>query len=303
MPKMQVSSAGHRRVSSAGHRDSIFLSESEVLAQSRHAGDQYVLKLRAREAAKTATPGSFAHIRCDAAIPLRRPLSIMDADPKAGWLDFLYRPLGPGLASLARKEPGDRVSVLAPIGRGFTLDPERPRVVALGGGVGIPPMIFVARKLKDDARFMPLVLMGSEVPLPFALTAPRESEAWPDATTASLNLLEEWDVPSRIASNSGLAGAFHGHVTELARHELARLDAAALAETTLLACGPEPMLAAAAALARDLDLPCQLAVEEFMACGVGGCAGCTIRIRTPDGPAMKRVCVDGPVFDAHAVYP
>ena len=63
------------------------------------------------------------------------------------------------------------------------------------------------------------------------------------------------------------------------------------------------MLATAASLARELGLPCQLAVEEFMACGVGGCAGCTIRLQTATGPAMKRVCVDGPVFDAREVYP
>jgi dihydroorotate dehydrogenase electron transfer subunit len=63
------------------------------------------------------------------------------------------------------------------------------------------------------------------------------------------------------------------------------------------------MLKAVAALAVDFDLPCQIAVEEYMACGVGGCAGCTILIHGPDGPAMKRVCVDGPVFDARAVYP
>ena len=61
------------------------------------------------------------------------------------------------------------------------------------------------------------------------------------------------------------------------------------------------MLAATAGLARDYDLPCQVSLEEFMACAVGGCAGCTVRIQTPDGPAMKRVCVDGPVFDASAV--
>jgi dihydroorotate dehydrogenase electron transfer subunit len=289
--------------SGGSHRGTIFLSDGEVLSQSRHAGDQFVLRVRARQAAKTAVPGSFAHIRCDTAIPLRRPLSIMDADAADGWLDFLYRPIGPGLASLAAKTSGDRISVLAPIGNGFRFDPARPRVIAIGGGVGIPPMIFVARRLHADGRFKPLVLMGSEVPFPFALAAPRDSEAWPDSTTAGLQLLEEWRVPSRIASNAGLAGAFHGHVTELARHELMRLDAAALGEVELLACGPEPMLEAAARLARELDLTCQLAVEEFMACGVGGCAGCTIRIHGPDGPAMKRVCVDGPVFDSRAVYP
>jgi len=284
-------------------RESIFVSDSEILAQSSHPGDQYLLRVSAPRAAATAVPGSFAHIQCDESIKLRRPLSIMAADSADGWLEFLYRPIGPGLAKLAAKMPGDRVSVLAPIGRGFDFDLDRPRVIAIGGGVGIPPMIFVAQKLADDRRFEPLILMGSEVPFPFELTAPRESEAWPDATTASLRPLERLGVASRLASNAGLAGAFHGHVTDLARHEIVKLGAAELAATAILACGPEPMLAAAAALAAEFDLPCQIAVEEFMACGVGGCAGCTIEIQTPDGPAMKRVCVDGPVFDARAVYP
>jgi dihydroorotate dehydrogenase electron transfer subunit len=227
----------------------------------------------------------------------------MSADPHDGSVDFLYRPIGAGLKSLSEKQPGDRVSVLAPIGNGFKFDPARPRVVAIGGGVGIPPMIFVAQKLHRDSRFKPLVLMGSEVTFPFELAAPRESEDWPESTTASLKLLQDMGVPSRLASNAGLAGAYAGHVTDLAREELRRLDATEISKTELLACGPEPMLEAAARLAVDYDVPCQLAVEEFMACGVGGCAGCTILIETPDGPAMKRVCVDGPVFDSRAVYP
>jgi dihydroorotate dehydrogenase electron transfer subunit len=284
-------------------RETIFLCDAEVLSQTRHAGDQYILRVSAPEAARHAVAGSFAHIRCDEAIPLRRPLSIMAADPGAGWLEVLYRPIGPGLRSLAEKQAAERVSVLAPIGNGFTFDPARPRVVAIGGGVGIPPMIFVAEKLHSDARFKPLVLMGSEVPFPFELTAPKESDAWPESSTASLKRLEGLGVPSRLASNAGLAGTFAGHAIELAQHELKRLDAGQLRETQLLACGPEPMLEAAAKLAVAFDLPCQLAVEEFMACGVGGCAGCTILIQTPDGPAMKRVCVDGPVFDSRAVYP
>ena len=284
-------------------RDSIFLSDSEILAQARHPGDQFILRLRAPEAASAATPGSFAHIQCDPSIPLRRPLSIMRTDAAAGWLEFLYRPIGPGLKSLSEKQPGQRVSVLAPIGNGFTFDPERPRVIAIGGGVGIPPMIFVAQQLRSDARFLPLVLMGSEVPFPFELAAPRETPHWSEATTASLKQLEDWQVPSRLASNAEVAGAAAGFVTDLARQELSRLGPTALADTQLAACGPEPMLAATAKLAADFDLPCQIAVEEYMACGVGGCAGCTILIQTPDGPAMKRVCVDGPVFDARSVYP
>ena len=285
------------------NRETIFLSDSEILVQSRHPGDQYILRLAAGEAAATAKAGSFAHIQCDPSIPLRRPLSIMAVDAAAGWLEFLYRPIGPGLASLSCKKPGDRVSVLAPIGNGFSFDPARPRVLAIGGGVGIPPMILLAEQLARDGRFLPLVLMGSEVPFPFELTAPRANPDWSQATTASLARLEALGVPSRLASNAGVAGAFAGYVTDLARQELEGLGPGARADTQIAACGPEPMLEAAARLAAEFDLPCQIAVEEYMACGVGGCAGCTIRVEGPDGPAMKRVCVDGPVFDARSVYP
>jgi dihydroorotate dehydrogenase electron transfer subunit len=71
----------------------------------------------------------------------------------------------------------------------------------------------------------------------------------------------------------------------------------------LYGCGPEPMLTAVAALAREYMLPCQLSLEEYMACAVGGCAGCVVPVHEPAGLAMRRVCVDGPVFDAAAVYP
>jgi dihydroorotate dehydrogenase electron transfer subunit len=91
-------------------------------------------------------------------------------------------------------------------------------------------------------------------------------------------------------------------VTELARNVLAARSSDALRATQIVACGPEPMLRAAAKLSASLGLPCQVALEEFMACGVGGCAGCTVLVRTPTGDAMKKVCVDGPVFDAATVY-
>jgi dihydroorotate dehydrogenase electron transfer subunit len=287
------------------HRGTIHLEEAQIVAHERRAGNQYVLRVRAPLAARRAQPGSFAHITCDPAVPLRRPLSIMLADEAEGWLDFLYKPIGRGLARLAEREPGERLSVLAPIGRGFEPRPSRPRVVALGGGVGIPPMIFAARRLRDDAAFhAPLVLMGSELPFPFDVAESRlDLPGMPGSATDGMALLESWGVASRLASNAGIAGAYPGHVPALARAWLSTLERAALAETQLLACGPEPMLRAAAALARELDLPCQLALEEYMACGVGGCAGCTVLVQTTAGPAMKRVCVDGPVFEASDVYP
>lgn len=285
-------------------RGTIFLEDGEILERHAFPASQYVLRVTAPRAALAATPGTFAHLKCDDAVPLRRPLSIMRADGDAGWIEFLFKPVGPGLAALAQKQPGDRLSVLAPIGRGFALDVDRPHVLALGGGVGIPPMIFVADWVRNNARFEPFVLIGSEVPFPFA-TVPGRIEAGPqpDGATAAMTLLESWGVPSRLASAAGLNGAFRGFVAELARHHLAHASPETLAASQILACGPEPMLAASARLAAEFGLPCQLALEEYMACGVGGCAGCTVLLHTAAGPAMKRVCVDGPVFEAREVYP
>ena len=111
-------------------------------------------------------------------------------------------------------------------------------------------------------------------------------------------LLESWGVPNRLATLAGFEGCFNGYVTDLAEQWLSTLSADERAKTEVFACGPTPMLNAVAGLAARYDLPCQVSLEEFMACAVGGCAGCTVKIETPDGPAMKRVCVDGPVFDA-----
>jgi dihydroorotate dehydrogenase electron transfer subunit len=145
--------------------------------------------------------------------------------------------------------------------------------------------------------------MGSEVPFPFrarpsAIILP----GVPPGTLACMPLLEEWGVPSRLASGSDFPGCFPGFVTELADAWLGSLGPAELAEVEIFSCGPTPMLAASAALARRRGVPCQVSLEEFMACAVGGCAGCTVQVRTPEGPAMKRVCVDGPVFDAYSVF-
>ena len=118
-----------------------------------------------------------------------------------------------------------------------------------------------------------------------------------------LALLEGWGVPSRLTSLQGYEGCFRGYVTELARHWLDSLAPAERDEVSVYACGPTPMLEAAAALALEYDLPCEVSLEEYMACAVGGCAGCAVAVRTPEGVAMKRVCVDGPVFDARAVFP
>ena len=285
-------------------RGTLRLEDARIVRQSAFEGEQFVLRLEAPACARLAEPGSFVHLTCDPSIPMRRPLSIMRADRAAGWIDVLYKIVGPGLRALAGRKPGETVSIIGPIGRPFTVHQERPRTVLIGGGVGIPPMIFLAERLRESGEpWRPLMLMGSEIPFPFH---PRRSTlvvpGLPAGTIASMPLLEEWDIPSRLASRAGFPGCFEGYVTELAGEWLGSLSSAALAEVELFACGPTPMLAAAAQLARRYVVPCQVSLEEFMACGVGGCAGCTVRVRTAEGDAMKRVCVDGPVFDALQVF-
>lgn len=295
------------------HRGTIALEDARVLAHEHFGGEQHVLRLESPRCAARATPGSFVHLRCDEELPMRRPLSIMRAAAAAGWIDLLYKVTGAGTRALARARAGQTLSVLGPIGVGFTPHAQRPRALAIGGGVGIPPMLFLAERLMEAAgsgagagaaAWKPLVLMGSEAPFPFRV---RPSTillpGMPAEAIGCMPLLDEWGVPSRLATLSGFPGCFDGYVTELARTWLASLESAQLAATEIFACGPTAMLAATARLAREFALPCQVALEEFMACGVGGCAGCAVAVQGGAGTAMKRVCVDGPVFDAAAVFP
>jgi dihydroorotate dehydrogenase electron transfer subunit len=287
------------------HRGTIFVEDAEVLAHERFEGHQYILKIKAPKCAQAARPGAFVHLSCDESLPMRRPLSIMRADAARGTIEVLYKIVGQGLALLAKKKPGERISSLGPIGKPFVPHPQRPRALLVGGGVGIPPMVFLAESLRErsDVAWKPLVLMGSEIPFPFrARPSTILVEGMPAGAIAAMPMLDEWGIPSRLATMAGFPGCFDGYVTDLAAAWLGSLDRAALSEVEMFACGPTVMLKAAAAVARRFDIPCQVSLEEFMACAVGGCAGCAVRVETPTGPAMKRVCVDGPVFDAQAVF-
>jgi dihydroorotate dehydrogenase electron transfer subunit len=299
-------------------RGTLHLEDARVIKQTAYDGEQFVLRLAAPACAAGAEPGSFVHLTCDPAIPMRRPLSIMRADPQAGWIEVLYKVLGPGLQSLAARKTGETVSIIGPIGKPFIVHPERPRPILIGGGVGIPPMVFLADRLRAEpvsrgtdaggsgsqgGRYKPLVLMGSEIPFPFRTRPSTIVVAGiPTGAIACMPLLDEWGIASRLATRAGYPGCYDGFVTELADEWLRSLGPAELAEVELFACGPTAMLAATAAVARGHGVPCQASLEEFMACAVGGCAGCTVLVRTPEGTAMKRVCVDGPVFDALTVF-
>ncbi|MCC6201424.1 MAG: dihydroorotate dehydrogenase electron transfer subunit [Gammaproteobacteria bacterium] len=284
-------------------RGSIVLEAARVLSNTGCAGGQHVLRVHAPEIARRARPGQFLNLQCDPTIPLRRPMSIMRAASAAGWIEMLYKAQGYGTRLLALRQPGDDLSLLGPIGRPFKLAGYRKRPLLLGGGVGIPPMIGLVEHIRTVApAAQPLLCMGSEVPFPFT---PRPSAilvpGLPADVIAAMPLLEDWRIPSRLASSQGFAGCFQGLVTELAGCWLEGLTEGARAEVELFACGPTPMLRAVQQLAARFDLPCELSLEERMACAVGGCAGCTVAIDVAGKLAMRRVCVDGPVFDAAAV--
>lgn len=283
------------------HRDTIFLEDAEILSQQAFEGDQQIIRLQAQTCATHAQPGSFVHLQCDPQHPLRRPLSIMRVSPSSGWVDILYKVVGQGTRLLAQRKPGESISLLGPIGKPFNVACRRPLLI--GGGVGMPPMIFLAEHLRSQKDVYPFVILGSEVPFPFH-SAPSQIlvPGIPNEVIAAQPLLESWNIPSRLASLQGYPGCFEGYVTDLARHWLTSLDENVRAEVAIFSCGPHPMLEAVAALAAEFELPCQVSLEEFMACGVGGCAGCVVPVETDSGKMMQRVCVDGPVFDARQVF-
>ncbi|MFK5913348.1 MAG: dihydroorotate dehydrogenase electron transfer subunit [Woeseiaceae bacterium] len=290
------------------HRDTIFVEDCEILSHDAYDGDQYIMRVQAPKIAAKAKPGSFAHLTVHPLRPMRRPISIMRVNKDLGWVDFLYKKLGEGTSLLAENKVGETINILGPIGKPFELKKERPRPLLIGGGVGMPPMIFIAeacKQLNQDSEnsYNPFVILGSEVPFPFT-TKPSEImvAGMPDGVIASMPLLEEWNIASRLASLQGYPGTFEGYVTDLARHWLDALSEEQRQEIEIYSCGPHPMLEAVAKLAKEYDLPCQVSLEEFMACAVGGCAGCVVEVQTEEGPAMKRVCVDGPVFDAKTVF-
>ena len=283
--------------------NTIVVEDANILAHQSYPAEQYVLRMRAPKCALKAKPGNFVHIQCNPVLPMRRPFSIMRASPDQGWIEVLYKIVGIGTSLLSERRVGETVNLLGPIGNQFQVQSTRPRALLVGGGVGIPPMVFLANTLRYTEDCAPLVMMGSEIPFPFHA---RPSQILvpnlPQDVIAAMPLLDDWGIPSRLASLQDYSGCFEGYVTDLARIWLENQSVSALREIEIFACGPYAMLAAVSALALEYNLPCQVSLEEFMACAVGGCAGCAVLVKSPGGPTMKRVCVDGPVFKAETVF-
>ena len=289
----------------ANNRNPIFQEDATIVDHRHYPGEQHILRLHSPKCAREARAGQFIHLQCDPLLPLRRPLSIMRTNPDAEWIELLYKVVGHGTHLLASKENGQVLSTLGPIGNTFELSADKSLRLLIGGGVGIPPMIFLAEMI---AQYYPqdtastLVVMGSEVEFPFELQeSPIEVAGIENSINRSIKSLESIGIPSRLCSFQGFSGCYRGYAPDLARQYLNALPQSAINQLEIFSCGPHPMLAAVKQLATEFDISCQVPLEETMACAVGGCAGCVVEVNLPDGKHMKRVCVDGPVFDAKSV--
>jgi dihydroorotate dehydrogenase electron transfer subunit len=278
------------------------IEDAELISQQVLADGQRVIHLKSPRIAAQAKAGSFVHLTCSNAHPMRRPLSIQRVDRAQGLIEVLYKIVGLGTHALSERKVGETLSCMGPIGNGFSIDLTHTRPLLIGGGVGIPPMIFLSDEMKQLASLTPFVILGSEIPFPFnARPSTIVVPGIPSDVIAAHPLLEDWNIPSRLTSLKGFAGCYEGYVTQLASIWLKSLSDAERAKVIIYSCGPTPMLKAVAQLAEAFKLPAQVSLEEFMACAVGGCAGCVVKINTENGPKMQRVCVDGPVFEASRV--
>ena len=229
---------------------------------------------------------------------LRRPFSIADrwTDPHGRVrLLVISRRVGPGTQWLEQLRPDDVLSVTGPLGRGFLIPPRGVPIVLVGGGVGIPPLLYLSRRLHELGHTDVAVVLGAKTRdlLPVRLLAepaadgtPRPCVALPgDARYAALITSDDGSVGLRGLVTDGLA-AWH-----------ARADASR--RGLVLACGPEGMLRGVAELTRRLHLDCQLCIERHMGCGLGTCLSCVVRVCDPERPGGWRwalACTDGPVF-------
>jgi len=286
------------------NKDIIFEEKAEIVDQVKFEADQFVTIVKAEKSSQTAKPGQFAFVECGGDTLLRRPLSYLRSSKEDGTVEFMYKTVGHGLESLSQLKKGDEIKIMGPIGNGFDIPSGKKSAILIGGGVGIPPVLFMGEEIKKINGGIDLVaFFGSEIPFPFETC---DSDLVMPGLDFSVNKtiddMEKLGIPCRLSSQAGYEGCHLGYVTELAKSFIETLSDGEKTETIIYACGPESMLKAVAKLAKDDQLDCVLSLEEYMACAIGGCAGCTVRVLEDGHERMKRVCVDGPVFDAEQLY-
>ena len=243
----------------------------ELMKKQRLTENVYDFTVCCPEMAKKTKPGQFLHILCGGDAYLRRPISICEV-LEGKYLRFIFETRGKGTEALAQYKVGEKLDILGPLGNGFTLCPEdNDAVLLIGGGIGVFPLLQLAKELKGKAT----VVLGF-----------RNKEA--------IMLAEEFRKVSKnvfIATDDGSCG-FHGFVTDVMKNIV---DSNPVSR--VYTCGPTPMMQRVAEIAIDANIPVQVSLEERMGCGVGACVTCTCKVNGSN----KRVCKDGPVFDGREV--
>lgn len=235
----------------------------KIVERRALTSDIFSVFLEAGDMAEAARPGQFVHIKCGEGLLLRRPISICDAGN--GLLRIVFQVRGTGTQWLADQESGAVLDVLGPLGNGFQLPPSG-RVLLAGGGIGTAPLLFTAKSAPEGA----VAALGFR-------------------TGAGAILLEDFaaaGVPVEVATDDGTLGTA-GTVDQVVRRCLRENHYAAV-----LACGPTPMLRAISRATAGEGTPCQVSLEERMACGIGACLTCSCKVNGH----YKRACKDGPVF-------
>lgn len=292
------------------------LVNARILKNIKVAPDHYRLALAAPEAARGARPGQFLHVRCSNTHDplLRRPISIHAVDREKGEVILLYRLAGRGTAILSEKRTGEQVSLLGPLGSGFSLPGEGEKVSLVAGGIGIAPLFFLLQELARHGNSA-AVFWGAANKKHFLSTQ----------SAGKFSLLREIrELGHRIilATDDGSAG-YPGLVTELfeqcaqvggsgwarnfresdALEALERCKLELAFQTDFVyGCGPRAMLSRLCQIIKNMSVDGEISLEERMGCGVGACLSCACKIREGgEGFYYRRACLEGPVFPAGEV--
>ncbi|MDO5522053.1 MAG: dihydroorotate dehydrogenase electron transfer subunit [bacterium] len=235
----------------------------------------YSMYLVDSEIANQAKPGQFVSLYSkDGSRLLPRPISICEIDQVRGALRLVYRIAGKGTEEFSKLKAGDTISVMGPLGNGFMM--EEGKTILIGGGIGIPPMLELAKQLSSNGVTVQMVLGYRD----------------------QLFLNEEFENYGNvyISTEDGSVGT-KGNVIDAIKEN--NLDA-----DIIYACGPTPMLRGVKAFASEYNIRAQISLEEKMACGIGACLACTCKTKEKDHHSNvnnKRICKDGPVFYAQEV--
>lgn len=250
-----------------------------VVSQKQIGTGIYDLTIQTKEIAAAAKAGQFVSVYSnDASKLLPRPISLCGIDRKAGTLRLVYRVTGEhtGTEEFSRLQTGDTVKIMGPLGNGFTVEKGR-KAFLIGGGIGVPPMLQLAKEMKDAGENFQIVM------------------GYRDAGTFLLDEFKEQG-ESFVATEDGSVGT-KGNVLDAIREN--HLDA-----DVIYACGPTPMLRALKAYAEEQNMTCYVSMEERMACGIGACLACVCNSTEKDAHSNvknKRICKEGPVFNAKEV--